>query len=86
MSSNRIEVCDPEELIERECTDPVITRDNVASSYALAMRVTSRKVDWSRINRAIVARWSMAGLVYIKRAAHSLIRQTPAAPVAGEVG
>ena len=59
------------------CTDTIceevrhkeITRKNVALSYALALRSAAAGADapdWSRINRAIIDRWSMSALEWIK--------------------
>ena len=45
-------------------------RRDVAQTYALAMR-SSEPTDWLRVNRAIIERWSMSALMWIKTKAHS---------------
>jgi len=54
----------------REIADPGMKRRDVAQSYALAM-LSSEIPDYARINAAIVARWSLSALEYIKHLAHS---------------
>lgn len=58
-----------QEIAAKECK-----RKDVAKSYALAMRserVAGEKVDWQAVNQAILARWSVSGLNWIKGQAHS---------------
>lgn len=51
------------------------TRDDVVPKYAVAIlfeafaRPPQAKTRWSEVNRAIMTRWSVAGLNYIKRKA-----------------
>lgn len=50
-----------------------MTQPEIAKTYALAMlsdRAGVCEADWKRINRAIIDRWSMAGLGRVKRLAH----------------
>ena len=54
----------------REIADPAMKRRDVAQSYALAIR-SQETTDYARVNAAIVARWSLSALVFIKRQAHS---------------
>ena len=54
----------------REIADPAMKRRDVAQSYALAMR-SGEVTNWLRVNDAIIARWSLSALVFIKRQAHS---------------
>ena len=52
-----------------------LTQRDIALSYALAIKSQAQEADrpdWGRINRAIVDRWSMAGLERIKKAAFDL--------------
>ena len=59
---------DVERLIEREI-DAGLSQRQIAMTYALAIR-SSYPTDWSRVNRAIVAKWPK-GLDRIKKMAHS---------------
>ena len=54
----------------REIADPRMKRRDIAQSYALAMR-SSEMTDYAAVNKAVIARWSLSGLGYIKRQAHS---------------
>ncbi len=50
-----------------------LTRDSVALTYAMALRSSERpSIDWGKVNRAIIARWSPAALNYIKERAWRL--------------
>lgn len=51
--------------IERKCKQ----RD-IAKTYALGLRSTD-KIDWYKVNAAIIARWSKSGLERIKKMAWS---------------
>jgi hypothetical protein len=42
------------------------TRDGVVAVYAQAIASWRDSTDWSRVNEAIMTRWSKAGLAYIK--------------------
>jgi len=66
----RIELAGCTNTLLREIPDRDIMRRDVAKTYALAMR-SSEAVDWGRVNAAIVERWSVSGLEWIKRQAHS---------------
>ena len=46
------------------------TRNAVAQTYRLAMQ-SSTPTDWPRVNRAILSRWSVSGLNWIKKRAWS---------------
>ncbi len=47
-------------------------RKDVAQTYALALRSSERiMIDWTRVNRAIMERWSVSALNWIKNKAHS---------------
>ena len=54
----------------REIADPAMKRRDVAQSYALAIR-SGEVTNWLRVNDAIIARWSLSALVFIKQQAHS---------------
>ena len=48
------------EIEHKECK-----RKNIALTYYFCM-VSSEEVDWGKINKAIMERWSRSGLNYIK--------------------
>ena len=59
------------------CTDTLLheiaqgaPRRAVAQTYRLAM-ASSHQTDWARVNAAIVQRWSVSGLQWIKQQAWS---------------
>lgn len=55
-----------------EAADKRFTQKDVALSYALAMRwqdSTGEEIKWSVVNEAIIQRWSIAGLVNVKKLA-----------------
>lgn len=66
----RLELMDCERTLLTEIADAAMKRRDVAQTYHLAMQ-SREKVDWSAVNRAIMARWSAAGLTWIKGQAHS---------------
>lgn len=61
----RVEMVGVEAQLLREIADPKMTRDDVALSYAFGIHGTE-DVDWKRVNEAILERWSMSALHYIK--------------------
>lgn len=65
----KIEMVDCVNTILREIAMPEIHQKDIAQSYALALR-SSEKIDWAVINKAIIDRWSMAGLKKIKTMAY----------------
>jgi hypothetical protein len=75
-------VCCTETLL-MEIELPNSTRDDIAVTYALAL-VSGESTDWKVVNKAILARWSLSALVYIKRKAWNLARFWEAAKRRGE--
>lgn len=66
------QLIDCETTILREITMPEVKRKDIAQTYRLIMESgESSKVDWGKINRAIIERWSKSGLIWIKQQAHS---------------
>lgn len=65
-----LELSDCTNTILREIATPELHRRDISQTYALAMR-SSEKTDWAAVNKAIIARWSFAGLEWIKKQAHS---------------
>ena len=61
---------DPERTILREIADPRMKRDDIAATYAFLLRAEG--VDIEKVNRAILDRWSMNALHYIKDRARKL--------------
>ena len=67
-----MELCDCENLLLREIADKSLKRRDVAQTYALYLRSSERgKVDIAKVNRAIIERWSLSGLEWIKQQAWS---------------
>jgi hypothetical protein len=68
---------DVENVLLREIADKRMTRDDVALTYAFAIRQQGQwsgdEVDYAKVNRAIMERWSMAALKYIKEKAWRLV-------------
>jgi len=60
-----VEMVDPQGLALMEIANPKMTRDDVALTYAFMLRQgeTDRVAE---VNQAILERWSMAALKYIK--------------------
>ena len=65
----RLEIQEVEATIEREI-ELGANQVAIAKTLALAVRSTY-PTDWQRVNAAIIARWSQAGLQRIKRLAWS---------------
>lgn len=71
----RIELCDCENVLLREIADKRMKREDVAQTYAMALRSSERdSVDWLTVNTAIIERWSKSALVWIKTRAWKLAR------------
>ena len=63
-----------EETILQEIADKAFTRDDVALTYAFCRDAKeSQNVNFRTINEAIVKRWSLSALEYIKENAAKLI-------------
>lgn len=76
--SVRIEMVDPQGVILREIADRRLTRDDVAMTYAFCLRQSGPgwgdgSIDYATINKAIMERWSIAALRYIKEKAWRLV-------------
>lgn len=72
-----VEIVDVEGTLLREIADTRLKRNDVALTYAIALRQTmapdSREaVDWWKVNHAIMDRWSLAGLKYVKERAWAI--------------
>jgi hypothetical protein len=62
----RIELADPQGQLLEEIADPAMKRRDVALTYGLALRGDVDRVDWPKVNKAIIERWSVAALRWIK--------------------
>lgn len=61
-----------ESVLLSEIANPAMKRRDVAKTYALALRSSEAKtMDWGKVNRAIIERWSFSALNWIKKAAWS---------------
>lgn len=59
-----------EQALLTEIADKSLKRGDIALTYRLAMASSERdRVDWAKVNRAIIQRWSKAGLTWIKKEA-----------------
>ena len=65
-----IELANCERTILQEISNKQFKQRSIAKTYALAMR-SSEPVDWSKVNAAIIERWSVSGLDRIKKMAWS---------------
>jgi hypothetical protein len=63
-----IELADPEGMLLEEIADRRLTQADIAMTYRLALRSHDR-VDWPKVNAAIIERWSLTGLKRVKRLA-----------------
>jgi hypothetical protein len=76
-----IDVPRPEFTMELCCCEMVLLNDigikefthkQIAQTYRLALQSSeSKTIDWKKVNEAIIARWSKAGLERIKKLAWS---------------
>lgn len=68
-----ITIVDVQKVILEEIADPKIKRNSIALTYAFCIKQRN-EVDFGIINRAILARWSMSGLTYIKKKAWAALK------------
>ena len=64
----KIELCCCTEVLLQEIADKRYKRNDCAKTYRMAL-CSSDKTDWSAVNTAIINRWSVSGLEYIKNLA-----------------
>ena len=65
---------DAELVILEEIADNKFKRDDIAQTYAFC-RDSREKIDWLKVNIAILNRWSLSGLNYIKSKASKLMEE-----------
>ena len=61
----RVELWNLERVILEEIENPKINRNSVALTYAFCLRENDQ-INYRRINRAILDRWTFSSLEYIK--------------------
>ena len=62
-----LELVNCEATLLREIEDRRMKRADIALTYRLVLMSSDGKsVDWKKVNAAIVARWTFAGLHWIK--------------------
>jgi len=61
--------------LEAEIADSRMHRDDVAITYAFALREPEGTVDFKKVNHLIIERWSTAALRYIKEKAWRMTRR-----------
>lgn len=67
-----IELASCESTLLREIADKKMKRKDIAQTYALALKSSeSNSVDWAKVNKAIMDRWSKSALTWIKERAWS---------------
>lgn len=73
-----LETFNAEATLLHQIAEPGARRLDVAKTYAMAVR-SPAATDWAAVNRAIIARWSVHALQFIKRAARSgkCLEKTP---------
>lgn len=69
-----IELMACEMVLLQDIAEPSCTQKSLATTYAMAL-CSSDKPDWKKVNEAIIARWSFAGLERVKKMAWKLIEQ-----------
>lgn len=67
----KIELMDCEEIILQEIREEKATRDDVVLTYAFCID-SDEYLNYGKINKAIIERWSRSALAYIKDRAGKL--------------
>lgn len=78
MGDAQIRLADPQATLLEEIADPAVRVKNVTLTYAFAL-LDQGAVDWPRVNRAIIARWSASALDRVKRDAWRMLAERKAA-------
>jgi hypothetical protein len=66
----------PTQMLLEEVADPLMNRKDVAHTYSRAIKTDLDTTDWLAVNRAIMDRWGVAGLLFIKRRAWGLVTKS----------
>ena len=70
----RVELGNPEGVLLEEIADKRLKREDVAMSYAFAIRQEAQ-LDWPKVNKAIIDRWGPPALKWIKSRAWKLAKR-----------
>ncbi len=74
MTNGHYELANCENVLVDETEMKGITRKSIALTYAMAMCSSEcDMVDWGRVNKAIIERWSFSGLEYVKERAWKIM-------------
>ena len=74
MAEYMVELMCCESVLLNEIASKECKRKDIAQTYALALRSSEARdklIDWRKVNDAIVARWSLSALNWIKEQAWS---------------
>jgi aminopeptidase N len=74
----KIELMNCTRVLLDEIDEKKITRDKLALTYAMAI-CSSDNTDWKQVNAAIIKRWSLSTLEYIKQKAWKMVEEKQAA-------
>ena len=71
-----IELCCCEKVLLDEISTKKIRQNSLALTYAMAMMSSEcDRIDWRKVNEAIIKRWSFFGLEYIKNRAWKIMKE-----------
>jgi len=74
MSNPKVYLAACQYVLLQEIATPELKRRDIAKSYRLALESQfdcDEVVDWDAVNTAIITRWSISGLEWIKKQAWS---------------
>lgn len=74
MDDMKMELVNPEWVILNEINNKELNQEDVAKTYALII-IQKLQVNWRKINKAIVDRWTYEGLERIKELAWNNINR-----------
>lgn len=74
----RIQLIDCERQLLREIADKRLVQRDVALTYAMALG-SDEEIDWPKVNHAIIDRWSLSALKWIKERAWKHVHERRAA-------
>jgi len=70
-----VSMVDVQGQLEREIADKRMKRYDVALTYAFGIRDEPDSIDWPKINRLIIERWSPYALRWIKETAWRKVQE-----------
>lgn len=72
---------DCENVLLREIPDKRLKQADIALTYAMALVSSERdSINWTRVNAAVIERWSLSGLRRVKERAWKLARERNITP------